>query len=103
LDVYQSAVLACLIIGETGRKPSKTVRRYGTTTRELKAMREWLLAMGCTQVAMESTGVYWRPVYAVLEGHFEIVVGNANHIKNVPGRKADVKDREWIGEWDGMD
>ena len=98
LDVHQSVVLACLIIGETGRKPSKTVRRYGTTTREVKAMREWLLAMGCTQVAMESTGVYWRPVYAVLEGHFEIVVGNAHHIKNVPGRKTDVKDCEWIGE-----
>ncbi len=98
LDVHQRTVVACLIIGEARAKPSKTVRRYGTTTRELKAMRAWLLSMGCSEVAMESTGVYRQPVYAVLEGHFEIVVGNAHHIKNVPGRKTDVKDSEWIGD-----
>jgi transposase len=98
LDVHQSVVLACLIIGEAGGKPRKEIRRYGTTTRELKLLREWLLSMGCTHVAMESTGVYWKPVYAVLEGCFEIVVGNAHHIKNVPGRKTDVKDCEWIGD-----
>jgi transposase len=98
LDVHQSVVLACLIIGEMGGKPRKEMRRYGTTTRELKLLREWLLSMGCTHVAMASTGVYWKPVYAVLEGFFEIVVGNAHHIKNVPGRKTDVKDCEWIGD-----
>jgi transposase len=91
-------VLACLIIGEAGGKPRREIRRFGTTTRELKLLREWLLSMGCTHVAMESTGVYWKPVYAVLEGSFEIAVGNAPHIKNVPGRKTDVKDCEWIGD-----
>jgi transposase len=61
-------------------------------------MRSWLLTGGCTLVAMESTGIYWRPVYAVLEGHVELIVGNAQHIKNVPGRKTDVKDCEWISD-----
>jgi hypothetical protein len=67
-------------------------------TRDLEALRDWLKAEGVTHVGMESTGVYWRPVYAVLEGHFELVVGNARHIRNVPGRTTDVKDAEWIGE-----
>ena len=61
-------------------------------------MRDWLAAAGVTHVGMESTGVYWRPVYAVLEGHFEVIVGNARHIRNVPGRKTDVKDAEWIAD-----
>lgn len=66
--------------------------------RDLAALREWLVAEGCTHVAMESTGIYWVPVYAALEDHFELVVGNATHIKNVPGRKTDVKDSEWIAD-----
>ena len=61
-------------------------------------LRDWLLASGCTLVAMESTGIYWRPVHAELEDHFELIVGNAQHIKNVPGRKTDVKDCEWISD-----
>ena len=65
---------------------------------ELQALRDWLKAAGVTHVGMESTGVYWRPVYAVLEGHFELIVGNARHIRNVPGRKTDVKDAEWIAD-----
>src|SRR5271156_2220980 len=67
-------------------------------TRDLEALRDWLKAEGVTHVGMESTGVYWRPVYAVLEGHFELIVGNARHIRNVPGRKTDVKDSEWIAD-----
>jgi transposase len=74
------------------------VRTFGTTTRELLSMREWLLFQGCTHVAMESTGVYWKPVYAILEGTFQIVVANAQHVKKVPGRKTDVKDAEWIAD-----
>ena len=66
--------------------------------RELEALRDWLKAAGVTHVGMESTGVYWRPVYAVLEGHVELIVGNARHIRNVPGRKTDVKDAEWIAD-----
>jgi transposase len=74
------------------------MRSFGTTTRELMGLREWLLSEGCTHVAMESTGVYWKPVYAILEGAFQLVVANALHIKKVPGRKTDVKDAEWIAD-----
>jgi transposase len=67
-------------------------------TRDLETMRDWLRAEGCTQVGMESTGIYWMPVYTILEGHFELIVGNATHMKQVPGRKTDVKDSEWIAD-----
>ena len=70
------------------------MRTFGTTTRELLGLREWLLAQGCTHVAMESTGVYWKPAYAILEGPLQIVLANAQHVKKVPGRKTDVKDAE---------
>jgi transposase len=98
LDVHQASVVACLIIGAAGAKPTKQIRTFGTTLPELEELRDWLAANNCTLVAMESTGIYWVPVYAVLEGHCEIVVGNARHIKNVPGRKTDVKDCDWIGD-----
>ena len=98
LDVHQAVVMACIAIGPADRKPKTEVRRFGTTTTELARLREWLEAEGITHVAMESTGVYWVPVYAALEGHFELVVANAHHIKNVPGRKTDVKDCEWIAD-----
>src|SRR3954449_12659813 len=98
LDVHQASVVCCVLIGVPGRKPQKLLRRFGTTTRELEALRAWLAEQGVTHVGMESTGVYWKPVYAVLEGDFELIVGNAHHIKNVPGRKTDVKDSEWLAE-----
>src|SRR5215218_6546327 len=98
LDVHQASVVCCILIGVPGRKPQKLLRRFGTTTRELKALRAWLAEHGVTHVGMESTGVYWKPVYAVLEGHVDLIVGNAHHIKNVPGRKTDVKDAEWIAQ-----
>ena len=98
LDVHQASVVCCVLIGVSGRKPQKLLRSFGTTTRELQALRAWLAEHGVTQVGMESTGVYWKPVYAVLEGHFDLIVGNAHHIKNVPGRKTDVKDAEWIAQ-----
>ena len=98
LDVHQETVVACLLIGSPGVQPVKEVRTFRTVTRDLEALRDWLWAAGVTHVGMESTGVYWRPVYAVLEGHFELIVGNARHIRNVPGRKTDVKDSEWIAD-----
>jgi transposase len=98
LDVHQATLVACLLIYGAGRKVTKLIRTFGTTTRDLLALRAWLQSEGCTHVAMESTGVYWKPVYALLEGAFEIVVANARHIKNVPGRKTDVKDAEWIAD-----
>ena len=98
LDVHQATVVACLlVVGKDGRV-QKQMRTFGTTTQELVGLREWLLSQGCTHVAMESTGVYWKPVYAILEGDLEIVVANAQHVKKVPGRKTDVKDAEWLAE-----
>src|SRR5215211_7578863 len=95
LDVHQETVVACLLIGAAGARARKEVRTFRTVRRELEALRDWLKAAGVTHVGMESTGVYWRPVYAVLEGHVELIVGNARHIRNMPGRKTDVKDAEW--------
>ncbi len=98
LDVHQATVVACLNSGPGNKRSRKQVRTFGTTRTELEAMRAWLSESGCTLVAMESTGIYWRPIYAELEGHFDLIVGNAQHIKNVPGRKTDVKDCEWISD-----
>jgi len=98
LDVHQATVVACVLIVRNDGKVQKQLRTFDTTTRELLKLREWLLSEGCTHVAMESTGVYWKPVYAILEGELEIVVANAQHIKKVPGRKTDVKDAKWIAD-----
>src|SRR5271165_4728964 len=98
LDVHQETVVACVLIGAPGERPRKEIRTFRTMTRDLEALRDWLQELGVTQVGMESTGVYWRPVYAVLEGRFDLIVGNARHIRNVPGRKTDVKDAEWIAD-----
>ena len=96
LDVHQATVVACVTIHGRRKKPTKEVRTFGTMTHDLEALRDWLKAEGVTHVGMESTGVYWRPVHAVLEDDFIVIVGNARHIRNVPGRKTDVKDAEWI-------
>jgi transposase len=96
LDVHQATVVACVMSGAAGKKPNKQIRTFGTMHHDLAELRDWLTERGCTLVAMESTGVYWKPVYAMLEDRFDLVVGNAHRIKTVPGRKSDVKDSEWI-------
>jgi len=98
LDVHQATVVACLLTLRKGEKIHKQMRTFGTATRELLSLRTWLLGEGCTHVAMESTGVYWKPIYALLEGVVEVVVANAHHVKKVPGRKTDVKDAEWLAD-----
>src|SRR3712207_106504 len=98
LDAHQETVVGCLLVGEPGKPPRRELRTWRTTTRELEALRDWLIAEGVTHVGLESTGIYWRPIYAVLEGHFELILGKARHIKAVPGRKTDVKDAEWIAD-----
>jgi transposase len=98
LDVHQATVVVCVLIGEAGRKPRREIRTFSTMTRDLEGLRDWLKELGITHIGMESTGVYWKPVHAILEGHFELIVGNARHIRNVPGRKTDVKDAEWIAD-----
>jgi transposase len=98
LDVHQATVVACVLVGAANQKARKESRTFGTKTRELMDLRDWLLERGVTHVGMEATGIYWKPVYAVLEDDFGLVVGNAHHIRNVPGRKTDVKDSEWIAD-----
>jgi transposase len=98
LDVHKKSVMACvLIITETGEVVKET-RNFGTMTADLLALGDWLASNGVTQVAMESTGVYWKPVFNLLEDRFGVILVNAHHIKQVPGRKTDVKDAEWIAE-----
>jgi len=98
LDVHQGSVVACVIIGAAGRRTSRETRTFGTMKRDLAALRDWLLEMGVTHVGMEATGIYWHPVHAALEDAFTVIVGNASHMRNVPGRKTDVKDAEWIAD-----
>ena len=97
LDVHKDSVVACVRIHQ-GVGAEHTVRSFGTTTTELLALHDWLAEFGCTHVAMEATGVYWKPVWHVLEGGFVLVLANAMHIKNVPGRKTDVNDATWIAD-----
>jgi transposase len=97
LDVHQHTVVACARV-VAGSAVTHDVRTFGTTTPELLALSDWLTAHGCTHVAMESTGVYWKPVWHVLEGSVELVLANAMHIRNIPGRKSDVNDATWIAD-----
>lgn len=96
IDVHKETLTACIMIGDNGRVTKKEIRTYSTMTEDIEQMRDWLKSEGVTHVAIESTGIYWRPVFNILEEDFEIILANARHIKNVPGRKTDVKDSEWL-------
>ena len=97
LDVHKQTVTTCLRVpGATGR--AQEVRTFGTTAADLLALRDWLGAHGITHVAMESTGVYWKPVYYVLEEAVTCLLVNAAHVSKVPGRKTDVRDCEWLAQ-----
>ena len=98
LDVHKKTVKVCLLTQGSNGQPHKEFRTYGTTTEELLKLSDWLREQGCTHVAFEATGVYWKPVFNLLEGRFELLVVNAQHIKAVPGRKTDVRDAEWIAD-----
>src|SRR4029077_6014301 len=98
LDIHKKLVVACLVTPSAEGQPQQEVRSFGTMTAELLQLADWLTAAGCTHVAMESTGVYWKPIYNLLEGSFTLLLGNARHIKQVPGRKTDVRDCEWIAD-----
>jgi transposase len=98
LDVHKETVVACVRL-MVGGKVSRECQTFDTTTAELEALLAWLTACGCTHVAMEATGVYWKPIWNVLsDGDFELVLANAAHIKNVPGRKTDMNDAMWIAD-----
>lgn len=98
MDVHKRNVVACLLSGAPGGQVKKEVRTYSTMTADLLVLADWLREAQCTHVAMESTGVYWKPIYNLLEGEFELLVVNAQHLRNVPGRKTDVQDAEWIAD-----
>jgi transposase len=97
-DVHKKTVKVCLLIRQENGQQKREFRTYGTTTEELLKLADWLKEQACTHVAMEGTGVYWKPVYNLLEGSFDVLVVNARHIKVVPGRKTDAKDAEWIAD-----
>jgi transposase len=97
LDVHRETIVACLRLQDHRRKRID-VRSFGTTTSEILKLHHWLTVEGCSHVAMESTGVFWQPVFNLLEGRFVVVLANAQHIKAVPGRKTDVKDCEWLAD-----
>ena len=98
LDVHKKFVVACVLTTNAEGHVQKESRTFSTMTHDLLALLDWLQAVGCTHVAMESTSSYWRPVYNLLEGQVTLLVGNAYHMKAVPGRKTDVKDAEWIAD-----
>jgi transposase len=98
LDVHTRTVVACLFVPRAEGQPIKEIRTFGTMTSDLLALSDGLAAVGCTHVAMESTGVFWKPISNLLEGSFELLVVNAQHITAVPGRKTDVRDAEWIAD-----
>ena len=93
LDIHKRSVVAC-VLTPSGRQ----TRTFGTTTDQVLALADWLVAEGVTHVAMESTGVYWRPVFNLLEDQCTVILANAAHVKAVPGRKTDVRDSEWLLE-----
>jgi transposase len=98
LDVHKDSVVACVRLACDG-KVTTEVRTFGTTTAELLRLSAWLAENECTHVAMEATGVYWKPVWHILDdGEFVLILANAAHVKNVPGRKTDVKDGIWLAE-----
>ncbi len=98
LDVHKNSVVACVMITGTDGQVQQQTKKFGTFTPDLLALSDWLTSQQVTHVAMESTGVYWKPVYNLLEGLFQLLVVNAHHIKAVPGRKTDVNDAEWIAD-----
>jgi transposase len=97
LDVHRNTVVACVSIIEASQR-RKEIRTFRTVTKELLAMRQWLLSEGWSHVGMESTGVLWRPIYDRLTGYFELVLVNAAHMRQVPGRKTDVQDAQWLAD-----
>ena len=100
LDIHKDSIVACLLKGPLNKQPFSEIKVFSTLLSDLESLKEWLVKENCMHVAMESTGIYWIPVYETLEtafdGHMSLIVANARHMKNVPGKKTDMKDAEWI-------
>jgi transposase len=98
LDVHKKTVVACVLVSQPNGPPHREIRTFGTYTNEVLALANWLAEQGVTHVALESTGVYWKPIWNLLEDRFALLLVNPRHIKAVPGRKTDVLDAEWLAE-----
>lgn len=98
MDVHQKEIVVCALTGTNDETLQKELKTFSTLTKSLFDLLKWLEEKGVTHLAMESTGIYWKPVYNILEGYFDITLANAQRIKNVPGRKTDVADAEWIAK-----
>jgi transposase len=98
LDVHKKTVVACRVVAGRDGRPAKAIRTFGTMTEDLEALADWLAEPGVTHVALESTGVYWQPIWNLLEERFTLLLVNARHVKAVPGRKTDVRDCEWLAD-----
>jgi transposase len=98
LDIHKKRIVACLMTIDSAGERHKEIRTFRTVTSERLALHDWLREANCTHIAMEATGLYWQPAFNLLEGQFELLVVNAQHIKAVPGRKTDVRDAEWIAD-----
>src|SRR4051812_8098779 len=98
LDVHKAQVTACVRTPAPGGQREQHFAEFPTTVAGLLTLRDWLAAHAVTQVTMEATGVYWKPVWAILEDEFELLLVNARHVKNVPGRKTDVSDAAWLAQ-----
>lgn len=100
LDVHKDKIVACILTGPLGQPTNSQIREFTTLIPDMAALRDWIVSSGCHHVAMESTGIYWQPIYEVLEdafsGDITLLVVNARHMKNVPGKKTDMRDSEWI-------
>ncbi len=96
LDVHKKVIVACMVLIDASGNETTHIEEFGTFTDELEGLRSWLVEHDCPIVAMESTGVYWRPIHNILEGNTEVILVNARHIKNVPGRKTDIADSRWL-------
>lgn len=100
LDVHRDIIVACLVKGAVDAEPEAETRTFSTLIPEMQKLRDWVIESECRNIAMESTGIYWQPIYEMLEscfdGEISILVVNARHMKNVPGRKTDMKDAQWI-------
>src|ERR1019366_171727 len=98
IDVHKKTIVICVLTSPTTGSPTRVLRTFSTLPPDLQRARDWLISQQVTHVAMESTGVYWKPIYEVLEGCMELLLVNAQHIKALPGRKTDLKDAEWIAQ-----
>ena len=100
LDVHKEKIVACILTGPLGKPTRSEIREFSTLIPDMIALRNWIVSKNCHHVAMESTGIYWMPIYEILEdafyGDITLLVVNARHMKNVPGKKTDMRDSEWI-------